>query len=127
MPATPLYCPTRRQAVWLLALTLAALSYGFVMRYRIIQDSSIGISCEGGLATWLCNSRHVAIALYTPQIFGFVALGAALLHFLRPSFIPFAIALVAAGAGIVLYNVALAALSVAILIFSFARPVPESG
>jgi hypothetical protein len=118
-----LYRPSSQQTVWLAALAIAALTYGFVMRYGIIQDSAIGVSCEGGLATWLCASRRTAIALFTPQVFGFVALGAALLHLVRPSFIPIAIALMAAGAGIVLYNTALSALAAALLIFSFARPV----
>ena len=43
----------------------------------------------------------------------------------RPSFVLCAVALVAGGFGIVLYNVALSALAVALLILSLARPSPE--
>jgi hypothetical protein len=122
-----LYRPTARQALLLAGLALVALAYGFSMRYLVIQDASIGIACESGGTTWLCASRRAAIALFTPQLFGIVAVGAALLNLLRPSFSLFAIALIAAGAGIVLYNAALSALAAALLILSLARPAPERG
>jgi hypothetical protein len=64
--------------------------------------------------------------LFTPQTFGLVAVGAAVLNLLRPSVVFWAIALAAAGAGIVLYNAALSAVAVALLILSLARPVPEA-
>ena len=82
------------------------------MRYRVIEQSAVGIACEGGGANWLCASRRTAIALFTPQVFGIVALGAALLNLLRPSVVLWALALLAGGVGIVLYNVALSALAV---------------
>ena len=59
------------------------------------------------------------------MVFGFVALGAALLNLLRPSLVLCALALIAAGFGLVLYNAALSALAVALLILSLARPAPE--
>jgi hypothetical protein len=58
-------------------------------------------------------------------VFGIVAICAALLNLLRPSLLLCAIALIAGGFGIVLYNVALSALAVALLILSLARPAPE--
>ena len=122
----PLHRPTLRQAACLAAIAAATLSYGFYMRYWALEVSSVAIACESGLATWLCASRRTAIALFTPDAFGWTALGAALLNLLRPSVVLWAIALAAGGAGIVLYNVALSALAVAILIFSLARPVPEA-
>ena len=120
----PLYRPTRRQAIGLAIVALIALTYGFGMRYWLVENSTVGIACETA-ATLLCASRRTAIALFQPQVFGIVALGAALLNLLRPSFIPIAIALLAAGAGIVLYNAALASFAVALLILSLARPAPE--
>ena len=54
------------------------------------------------------------------------ALGVALVNLLRPAVSLFAFALIAAGLGIVLYNVALSGLAVALLIVSFARPAPAS-
>jgi hypothetical protein len=59
-------------------------------------------------------------------VFGIVALGAALLNLLRPSVVFWGIALLGGGAGIVLYNVALSALAIALLILSLARPVSEA-
>jgi hypothetical protein len=119
-----LYRPTMRQTACLAAIAAAALTYGFVMRYEVIENSAVGIACETGSATWLCASRRTAIALFTPDAFGFAAFGAALLNLLRPSVVLWAIALASGGAGIVLYNVALSGFAVALLILSLARPVP---
>ena len=122
----PLHRPSLRQAAWLAAIAAVGLTYGFVMRYRLIEQSAVGIACEGGGATWLCASRRTAIALFTPQVFGIVALGSALLNLIRPSVIFWGLALLTGGAGLVLYNTALSALAVALLILSLARPVPEA-
>ena len=122
----PLYRPSRRQAACLIVLALAALSYGFFMRYRVIEQSAVSIACQGGGANWLCASRRTAIALFTPQVFGIVALGAALLNLLRPSVVFWGLVLLSSGIGIVLYNTSLSALAVALLIVSLARPVPEA-
>jgi hypothetical protein len=122
----PLYRPTARQAAGLAAVALAALTYGFFMRYQVIEQSAVGIACGAGSAEWLCASRRTVIALFTPQAFGIAALGAAMLNLMRPSIVFWALALLAAGVGIVLYNTALCALAVAILILSLARRVPEA-
>jgi len=122
----PLYKPTPRQAVCLATLALAALTYGFFMRYLVIEQSAVSIGCEGGGTNWLRASRRTAIALFTPQVFGIVALGAALLNLLRPSVVFWGLVLFASGIGIVLYNTSLSALAVALLILSLARPVPEA-
>ena len=122
----PLHRPSLRQTACLAAIALAALCIGFYLRYRVIEQSEVGIACERAGATWLCASRRTAIALFTPEGFGWTALGAALLNLLRPSVVLWAIALAAGGAGIVLYNVALSALAVALLTLSLARPVPEA-
>jgi hypothetical protein len=65
-------------------------------------------------------------ALFDRNAFGIVALALAALHFLRPTLVIFAAALVAAGFGIVLYNVALSSLAVGILLLSFARRAPAT-
>jgi hypothetical protein len=123
----PLFQPTRRQTFCLAAIGVAALCCGFYLRYLVIEQPSVGIACQGGLDSWLCASRRSAIALFTPQAFGLAALAAALLNLLRPSLVLAAMALATGGIGIVLYNVALSALAVALLIVSLARPVPEQG
>src|SRR3954452_9296186 len=111
--ARPSYRPTPRQAACLAVLALVALGYGFYMRYAVIEQSAVGIACEGNGASWLCASRRTAIALFTPEVFGIVALGAAMLNLLRPSVIFWGLALLSSGAGIVLYNTSLSALAVA--------------
>lgn len=111
--------------IWLAALGFAALGYAIHLRYQAIEQSSVGLACDTNSANWLCTSRRTAIMLFTPSVFGGVALGAALLNLVRPSFVLCAIALIAAGFGLVLYNVALSALAVALLILSLARPAPE--
>src|SRR6476619_8193726 len=100
----PLFRPNRRQAACLAALALAALTYGFVMRYRVIEQSAVGIACEAGGAHWLCANRRTAIALFTPQVFGIVALGAAMLNLLRRSVVFWGLLLLSSGVGNVLYN-----------------------
>jgi hypothetical protein len=124
--SVPLFRPSRQAGIALGAIALAALAYAFYLRYRVIEQSAIGIACSADGTGWLCASRRTAIALFTPQAFGIAALGVALLNLLRPSVVLWALALLAAGAGIVLYNTALSALAVAILILSLARPVPEA-
>ena len=122
----PLFRPTPRQAACLAAIASAGLGYGFYVRYGLIEPAAVGIACEAGGANWLCATRRTAIALFTPQVFGIVALGAAMLNLIRPSVMFWALALLAGGAGIVLYNTALSALAVGLLILSLARPVAEA-
>jgi hypothetical protein len=106
-----------------LAIGFVSVGYALYLRYLVIEQSTVGLACAGGLDTWLCLSRRAVIALFSHSVFGVVGLGAAVLNLLRPSIVLFAIGLVAAGFGIVLYNVTLSALAVALLILSLARPV----
>lgn len=123
----PTFLPTLRQIVWLAVIALSALSCGFYLRYQVIEQTSIGIACSESPTTWLCAIRRSAIALYNPSAFGFAALGAALLNLIRPHVVLCAVTLIAGGIGVVLYNVALSALAVALLLLSLARPAPEAG
>jgi hypothetical protein len=124
--ARPLHRPSRRQAVALALVATLAFTYGFVMRYELIENSAIGIACSSNGATWLCASRRTAYTLYMMNGFGTVALGAALLNLLRPSVVLWAIALIFGCAGVILYNAALSALAAGLLFLSLARPVPEA-
>jgi hypothetical protein len=116
------FLPTARQINLLLVVGFSCLGYALYLRYLVIEQSTVGLACEAGLATWLCTTRTVVLALFNHNVFGIVALGAAVLNFMRPSLVLFVIALAAAGFGIVLYNVALSSVAVALLILSFARP-----
>lgn len=123
----PLFRPSLRPTLWLAAIGLAALICGFYVRYGLMQQSSIGIACGSNPTTWLCATRRTAYLLYSASAFGIAALGAAALNLVRPSFVLCAIALITGGIGVVLYNVALSALALALLILSLARPVPGPG
>ena len=103
-------------------LGAAALACSLYMRYVAIQNTELGLACQAGPGGMFCTLRRLTISLYEYSIFGVIALGAALVNLLRPSVSLFALALVAAGLGIVLYNVALSGVAVALLILSFARP-----
>jgi hypothetical protein len=122
----PLHLPTPRQGAVLAVIGALALAAGFYLRHQVIEQAAVGIACTGGSEDWLCTVRRGTIALFTPSAFGFAAMIAALLNLMRPSLVLWAIALLAAGFGIVLYNVALSALAVALLILSLARPAAEA-
>jgi hypothetical protein len=121
----PLFLPSLRQIAWLAAITLSSIGYALYLRYQVIENSTVGIACEAAPATWLCASRRTAILLFTPVVFGAVAIGAALLNLWRPSLLLCAVALIAGGFGIVLYNTTLSAFAAALLILSLARLAPE--
>jgi hypothetical protein len=118
---TGLFLPSARATNWLLVIGFSTLGYALYFRYLVVEQSTVGLACEAGLQTWLCATRRLMVALFNHSVFGAIALAAAALHFLRPSLLAFAIALGAAGFGIVLYNVGSSAFAVAILILSFAR------
>jgi hypothetical protein len=121
-----MFRPTARQLSVLIPLGLLALGCAFYMRYRVIQDTPTGLACDGGLSSFLCTTRTAAIVLFQHGVFGAVAIGAAVLNLARPSLVLFAVGMIAAALGIVLYNVVLSALAVPLLIMSLARPVVEA-
>lgn len=121
-----LFRPTVRQLNVLIPLGLVAFGYALYIRYLWVEQTPVGLACDGGLPTWGCATRRLALTLSQHSVFGLVAIAAALLNLVRPSLLLFAIALVAAGFGIVLYNVSLSGLAVAFMILSLARPVRET-
>ncbi len=123
MTSRTLFAPTARQTSWLIALGLISLGYALYLRYLAIETSSVGLACQAGSQTWLCATRQLVMNLFNHSVFGWVALGAAIVNLLRPTLPVFALGLAAAAFGVVLYNVGLAALAAALLILSFARPL----
>lgn len=117
------FVPSPRATNWLVAIGFLSIGYAMYVRYLVVEQSSVGIACDGGLATLTCQVRHVATRLFTNQVFGFAALAFSVLNFVRPSVSLFAIALALTGLGIVLYNTALSSLAAALLIVSLARPI----
>lgn len=122
----PLFRPTARQWNVLITIGFVAVGFALYLRYMAIEQSSVGLACAGGLATWLCATRKLAVMLFENTVFGWAALAVAILQVIHPSIVLFALGLVTAGLGVVLYNAGLAGLAAGLLIVSFARPVHET-
>jgi len=120
----PLFLPTARQTNVLLIVAFLALGEAMYLRYVVIENSTVSLACQAGLNTWLCATFRLTIVLFNAEVFGAIALLAALLNLLRPSLILVAVALAAAAFGIVLHNADLSALAAGMLILSLARPAP---
>jgi hypothetical protein len=120
----PLFLPTARQTTWLLIVAFLAVGEALYIRYMAIENVGVSLACQAGLRTWLCGTFRLALVLYPYQVFGGVALAAALLNLLRPSLVLVTVALAAAAFGIVLHNPDLSALAAGALILSLARPAP---
>jgi hypothetical protein len=120
----PLFLPTARQTNWLLIIAFLSVGEALYIRYMAIENLNVELACQAGLNTWLCGAFRLSIVLFNHEVFGGVALAAALLNLLRPSLVLVALALAAAGFGIVLHNTDLSALAAGVLILSLARPAP---
>jgi hypothetical protein len=117
-----LFLPTARQTNWLLIVAFLAVGQALYIRYMAIENLNTELACQAGLQTWLCTTFRVSIGLFNYNVFGWAALGAALLNLWRPSVLWTSLALVAAGFGVVLHNADLSALAAGVLILSLARP-----
>jgi hypothetical protein len=117
---------TPYQVQWLLVVGFLTVGYALYLRYLAIEFSSVALACDAGLHTMLCKTRILATYLFQNSVFGGVALIVAALHVIRPSIVLLTGGLIAAGFGIVLYNVALSGLAIGLLILGFARPAPTT-
>src|ERR1700684_4655384 len=122
-----LFCPPARQVNWLTAIAFLSVGEALYLRHMALENSVTSLACRAGLDTWLCSSFRVAIVFYEHQIFGVVALAAALLNLIRPTLVLVAVALAASSFGLVLHNADISALAAAALILSLARPAPAQG
>ena len=116
-----LFKPSGRAVLILSPLVVAAVGLALYLRYDIIQNTPIGLACEAGEQSLTCAVRLAAIHLFVRSIFGWTAVVAALLQLWRPNVVAFAIGLLSASFGLVLYNTRLSALAVALLVLSLAR------
>ncbi|CAL8981197.1 hypothetical protein GJ689_08115 [Rhodoplanes serenus] len=119
------FLPSARTTNWLITVGFLALGYAFYLRYLVIENTPVGLACDAGAQTTVCLVRLVATRLFNAQVFGWVALGAALINLMRPNAPMFALGLAAAALGVVLYNAGLAGLAAGLLVLSLARPVRE--
>jgi hypothetical protein len=120
-----LFRPSAASFNWVITIGFVSLGYAMYLRYLVIEQTQIGLACDGGLKTWQCLSRTVVSALFENQVFGWVSLGAAVLTLIRPTLPWFTIGVAASAFGIVLHNAALSGLAAALLIMCFARPVVD--
>jgi hypothetical protein len=74
----------------------------------------------------MCKARATATSLFKNSVFGIVALVIATLNLMRPSIVLLTLGVIAAGLGIVLYNIVLSGLAIGLLILGFARPAPAT-
>jgi hypothetical protein len=117
---------TPYQVQWLLIVGFVTVGYALYLRYLAVEFSAVSLACDAGLQTMLCKSRVLATALFKNSVFGIVALVIAVLHVIRPSIVLLTGGLIAAGLGIVLYNIGLSGLAIGLLILGFARPAPAT-
>ena len=117
---------TPYQVQFLLVIGFITVGYALYLRYLAVEFSTVALACDGGLQSLLCKSRALATALFKNSVFGIVALIIATLHVMRPSIVLLTGGLIAAGLGLVLYNVVLSGLAIGLLILGFARPAPAT-
>jgi hypothetical protein len=114
------------QVQWLLITGFLSVGYALYLRYLAVEFSTVALACDAGLQTMICKIRLLITYLFRNSVFGIAALVIAVLHVIRPSIVLLTAGLVAAGFGIVLYNIALSGLAIGLLILGFARPAPAT-
>jgi hypothetical protein len=116
-----LFRPSLGATLILVPLVIAALGIALFLRYGIIQNTPLGLACEGGGESLTCTIRRVTILMFTWEVFGWIAVAVALVQLWRPNIVTFGLGVVFAAHGLVLYNTRLSALAVALLVLSLAR------
>jgi hypothetical protein len=117
---------TPYQVQFLIVVGFVTVGWALYVRYLAIEFSQVALACDAGLQTMICKARAVSTSLFKNSVFGIVALVIAVLHVIRPSIVLLTGGLIAAGLGIVLYNVALSGIAIGLLILGFARPAPAT-
>lgn len=117
---------TPYQVQFLLVVGFVTVGYALYLRYLAVELSTQALACDAGLQSMLCKARALATVLFKNSVFGIVALVIAVLHLMRPSIVLLTGGLIAAGLGIVLYNVVLSGIAIGLLILGFARPAPAT-
>lgn len=117
---------TPYQVQWLLIVGFLTVGYALYLRYLAIELSTVALACDAGLQSMLCKTRLLMTYLFRNSVFGIAAVVIAVLHFIRPSIVLLTAGLVAAGFGIVLYNIGLSGIAIGLLILGFARPAPAT-
>ena len=117
---------TPYQVQFLLVVGFVTVGYALYLRYLAVELSTVALACDAGLQSMLCKARALATYLFKNSVFGITALVIATLHVMRPSIVLLTGGLIAAGFGIVLYNIQLSGIAIGLLILGFARPAPAT-
>ena len=117
---------TPYQVQFLLIVGFVTVGYALYLRYLAVEFSTVALACDAGLQTMICKMRSLATYLFKNSVFGIAALVIAVLHVMRPSIVLLTGGLIAAGLGIVLYNIVLSGIAIGLLILGFARPAPAT-
>ena len=117
---------TPYQVQFLLVVGFVTVGYALYLRYLAVELSTVALACDAGLQSMLCKARSLATYLFKNSVFGIAALVIATLHVMRPSIVLLTGGLIAAGLGIVLYNIVLSGIAIGLLILGFARPAPAT-
>lgn len=115
--------PTPRQTNFLILLGCAVLGYGLYLRFLVVDAPVLELICAEGPVRAVCSLRKIVTELQALQFFAGLALVSALVHFVRPGLVPFAIGLVAAILGLTVGHAGASAFAAALLIMGFARPL----
>lgn len=118
--------PSAIQVQWLLVVGFLSVGYALYLRYFAIEYSQVALACDAGLPTVLCKMRLLITYLFKNNVLGIAALVIAVLHVIRPSMVTLTGGLIAAGFGIVLYNIGLSGIAIGLMILGFARPAPAT-
>ncbi|WP_407146112.1 hypothetical protein [Bradyrhizobium sp. ORS 86] len=114
------------QVQFLMVVGFLTVGYALYLRYLAIEFSPVALACDAGLQTMICKARALSTVLFKNSVFGITALVIAVLNLMRPSIVLLTGGLIAAGLGIVLYNVALSGIAIGLFILGFARPAPAT-
>ncbi|BBC00308.1 MULTISPECIES: hypothetical protein [Bradyrhizobium] len=114
------------QVQFLMVVGFVTVGYALYVRYLAIEFSPVALACDAGTQTMLCKARALSTVLFKNSVFGITALVIAVLNLTRPSIVLLTVGLIAAGLGIVLYNVVLSGLAIGLFILGFARPAPAT-
>ena len=117
---------TPYQVQFLLIVGFVTVGYALYLRYFGVEFSQTSLACDAGLQTMMCKARATATSLFKNSVFGIGALVIATLNLMRPSIVLLTLGVIAAGLGIVLYNIVLSGLAIGLLILGFARPAPAT-
>ncbi|MBR0712665.1 hypothetical protein [Bradyrhizobium liaoningense] len=117
---------TPYQVQFLLVVGFVSVGYALYVRYLAVEFSQVSLACDAGLQTMICKARATATSLFKNSVFGIVALVIATLNLMRPSIVLLTLGVIAAGLGIVLYNIVLSGIAIGLLILGFARPAPAT-